>query len=631
MSREREPKQCKKKIQKSKKGDRIKKLRDSDDSTAKLTSSATPTTASSSKESRSPRSFLNDESQSSFVSELTWIDSEGSGNRRSSLTPNRQSPPPASMNAPRRQKDRKVLSAEDVSHQLPRASITSTISSKESLPESSFSDSQSSLVSELTWLGSEGSSIKRSSLVFSKLAASKQSPKPLLDRAMPQQPSNDDSQSSIVSELTWLGSQRSIKPRCSSLAVSIPEAPPREEDDGSRDKSSSDGSSKTGRRKGKKKSRKESNSKESTLFSHYEAKGQTNATTRGFPSDNQSYSPRLPRSSKATKRRSLEAQSNPKSLPESPRLAHESPKASYRKRAVGSSKAHGDPQRSLSTSLHQGDSSKSSRPMSSAESPNPPRPARQVRGATKQTRRNSMTSVESAKPAHSAWQVREATKHARRNSMASAESPKPAQSAWQVRGATKQSRRKSVTFEDGKLSKEDLPPAFAMIRDWSEGTLDTQPSFSKASASRLSPPRSTEDRKRRGVQSCPSIPKRSSVANVDVLLDRLYPSLHDDEQRKDKAPVLPSHGRAVSPPERRQPGQALKSADSIQSAQPKQEKEKVKVKAPGTPRALYFPKTFIGGRAEMQRSKSSKNRRNSVNASMRNLLIDQTQTLLDMD
>jgi hypothetical protein len=584
IGRERAQKErkTKTKTQKSKKVYRIKTLRDSDESTANLTSTASPTAAASSNESPSPRSSLHDESQASVVSELTWIDSEGSGNKRSSLT---------NAPIPRRQWDRKWFSEEVVPSQLPRASITSTISSKESLPRSSFSDSQSSMVSELTWLGSEGSSIRPSSLVSSKLSSSKQSPKKLLDTAMPQKPSNDDSQSSIVSDLTWLGSQRSIKPRGSSLAASIPEAPSREEDDGSRDKTSSDGSSKMGISKEKKKSKKKkrSNSKESISLSQ----GQTNATRRGFPS-------------------------NPKSVPESPRLAHESSKASYRKRATGSSKAHGESPRSLSTSLHRGDSPKSSRPIASAA-------AWQVRQATKQTRRNSMASAVSPEPALSAWQVREATKHTRRKSMASAVSPKHAHPAWQLQQATKQTRRKSVTFADGTPSQDNVPPAFALIRDWSEGTLDRQPSLSKASAARLSParstdPRSTDDPKTRGVQTCPSIPKRSFEANIDLLLDRLDSSLHD-EQRKDKAPVLPSQGRR--PPERRETGHAVKNADSIQSTPPKQEKEKVKLKA------LETPRTLIGRRSEMRRTVESKNRRNSVNASMRNLMID--QTLPDMD
>jgi hypothetical protein len=114
---------------------------------------------------------------------------------------------------------------------------------------------------------------------------------------------------------------------------------------------------------------------------------------------------------------------------------------------------------------------------------------------------------------------------------------------------------------------------------------------------------------------------------MEVLFNILDSSLHD-EQRKDKAPVLPSQGRAVSPPERRQTGLAVKTADSIQSTQPKQ--EKVKLKALDTPRALLSPKMCIGRRAEMQRTVESKSRRNSVNTSMRNLMIDQT-TPLEMD
>jgi hypothetical protein len=75
IGRERAQKErkTKTKTQKSKKVYRIKTLRDSDESTANLTSTASPTAAASSNESPSPRSSLHDESQASVVSELTWI------------------------------------------------------------------------------------------------------------------------------------------------------------------------------------------------------------------------------------------------------------------------------------------------------------------------------------------------------------------------------------------------------------------------------------------------------------------------------------------------------------------------------------------------------------------------------
>lgn len=681
MGRDKGTKQrSKKRSEKAKKLDRKQKLNNSgngDESTADLTSTAapslpqTPVPVVPSKESQSPHPTYHDDSQASVVSELTWVDSDAPSNKRS-LPPatHTQTPPPPSISA---QGHQGSFPEENVSYRLPHASTpqgrgkaadaslqtedshssivseltwmessearssralstqsrsmsslvevdkvgfipeedfgyklphSSATSIRESLPRpSSMHDSQSSLVSELTWHeSSDGSSARYVGYSGGRrVSCPKQSQRNLLDHsatssASRRTPSND--QSSIISDLTWLGSQRSIRPPRSSLAARIPESPWKEEEDASSsENTSSSGGSRIrkklntsggsprisgGRRnKGRKSKKKNATRKKKDYAASPRVSKSRTATRRGsndkgVPSPIP-YSPRT----EPTRRRSMESSGYPNSRvertcaprrrsmdykPEPPRLAKESPKAVFRKKRIDSQRSSvGSSQRSLTVNSSAFDGSSSS------------------------------PSYSKRRPASS--------------SLLSADSPKPTRPAWQLREESKQdSSRKSVSFADGKQAQEKGPPAFSLIRDWSERNLDKQPSFTKASASRVSPPR-------KNLAPTPPIRIRKGHNNkrMNPLGGSLDSCLLDVSQHEDRAPVKPTHSRSSS-----DLGELLPPPPPPPST-------------PSTPKMKLFvsprgqtPRKTGGKRSHMKRMAESKNRRCSVNESMRNLMDDPT-------
>eukprot|EP00980_Cylindrotheca_fusiformis_P015126 scaffold4180_cov99-Cylindrotheca_fusiformis.AAC.7 len=595
-----------------------------DEATADMTSHATPslpqTAASRARSSRRSQSNLpvyNEESLKSDVSELTWVDSEASSNKRSSLDSSKHSMAPGLKQGPEAEVEGGEASEESIAYLLPHASSpkgatatsaqhvenshssvvsdltwidsegstkkhssqqsgsksslslmeeedgsnseddtinqlqpVSSTSLKGSLQNSTAAGSQSSLVSELTWHESEGS-IPRNSASNRHCSSTKS--QNVRHPARPQHQSND--QSTTISNSKWMGPKRSRPP----LAERIPEAPGREEDDASKDKSSSgsDGSPRTGRTKSRK--ARHNPRKKKTHENHRKAP-RHNAKSRTAVSKGRKRNTNTRQLDHDSHRPSADSKTTQRGLREHQRLPAESSSKGARPRSRNNQ---------TTTKLVESTEAKAE------ESLEPP-----------------ILAMESARALYRRRERGREDSQRSLNTNVSLRSPSPM--------ASRPASRKSVTFADDNSSVEapsQIPSAVpVLIRDWSEATPDQQPSNNKATASRISPPG-------RAVENRPPLPQRSTgdSEGITQLANSLDSCLLDSSV----------HAARDRPP--MQPMQRRSSIDAQQNSTP--------IKLIASPRPS--PRKRPGRRAEKKRIDDSKNRRKDVSESLRNLMIDQ--------